>query len=204
MTECLITLQQEPLFWLGDKFYKVEESAYNHGRTSKMEFSSKCPSCNDTRKITYKGYNGSKFECECPVCRGKGSVCHGYGNRISLTNWEVHEYIVYKISAQGPETVSAYKDGIGYIDSMSLTAFCKVGRCMDEYIQTTVPCVENHVDVDVSSINMGAASYLFNPRDYVYRKKADAVKFLDALKEYDKERLVEFNKIYETEYEYPF
>ena len=200
MTECLITLQQKPLFWLGDKFYKVEESAIHHGRTSKMEFSSKCPSCNDTRKITYKGYNGSDFECECPVC--KGSVYHGYGNKIRLTNWELHEYIVYKISAQGPETVSAYKDGIGYIDSMRLRAFCKIGRCMDDYIETNVPWVENHIDVDVSSIDMSA--HYFDSRDYVYRKKADAVKLLDALKEYDKKRLIEFNKTYETGYEYPF
>ncbi len=193
-------IAEKPLFWLGDKFYKVEASALNHGRASKMEFSSKCPSCNDTRKITYKGYNGSVFECECPVC--KGSVCHGYGNKISLTNWEVHEYIVYKINALGPETVSAYKDGIGYIDSMSLTAFCKIGRCMDDYIQTTVPCVENHVDSDVKSMDMDA--YYFVPKDYVFRKKAGAVRFLEALKERDKQRLAEFNKTYETEYDYPF
>ena len=200
MTECLITLQQKPLFWLGDRFYKVEESALNHGRTSKMEFSSKCPSCNDTRRITYKGYNGSDFECECPVC--KGSVGHGYGNKICLTNWELHEYIVYKINAQGPETVSAYKDGIGYIDSMSLTAFCKIGRCLDDYIQTNVPCVENRVDTDIKSIDMDA--YYFSPKDYVFRKKADAARFLEALKERDKQRLAEFNKTYGTEYEYPF
>ena len=183
MTECLITLQQEPLFWLGDKFYKVEETSPHYGRTSKMEFSLKCPSCNDTRKITYKGYNGSDFECECPIC--KGSVYHGYGNKISLTNWELHEYIVYKINAQGPETVSAYKDGIGYIDSMSLTAFCKIGRCMDDYIQTNVPCVENHVDTDISSIDMNA--YYFTPNDYVFRKKADAVRFLEALRKQKKQ-----------------
>ncbi len=200
MTERLITLQQEPLFWLGDKFYKVEETTLRYGRTSKMEFSSKCPSCNDTRKITYRGYNGSDFECECPVC--KGSVYHGYGNKISLTNWEVHEYIVYKINAQGSETVSAYKDGIGYIDSMSLTAFCKTGRCMDDYIQTTVPCVENHVDTDISSIDMNA--YYFTPKDYVFRKKPDAARFLEALKERDKQWLAEFNRTYETAYEYPF
>ena len=195
-----ITMQQEPLFWLGDKFYKVEESALHYGRSSKIDFSSKCPSCNDTRKITYKGYNGSEFECECPVC--KGSIYHGYGNKISLTNWELHEYIVYKINAQGPETVSAYKDGVGYIDSMSLTAFCKIGRCMDDYIQTSVPCVENHVDINIKSMDMDA--HYFNPKDYVFRKKVDAVRFLETLKERDKQRLALFNKTYETDHIYPF
>lgn len=200
MTDLLITLQQEPLFWLGDKFYKVETSTPRYNRTVKVGFSSKCPSCNGTRKITYIGYNGSNFECECPIC--KGSVYHGYGNQIRLDNWEVHEYIVYKINAQGPETVSAYKDGTGYIDSMSLTAFCKVGRCMDDYIQTSVPCVENHVDKEVDSIDMSA--YHFTPGDYIFRKKADAVKFMEKLKKRDRQRLKEFNKTYDTEYEYPF
>ncbi len=85
---------------------------------------------------------------------------------------------------------------------MSLTAFCKTGRCMDDYIQTNVPCVENHVDVDVSSIDMSA--HYFDPKNYVFRKKANAARFVEALKERDKQRLAEFNKTYETGYEYPF
>ena len=195
-----ITLQQEPLFWLGDRFYKVEESIPRLGHTSKTEFLSRCPSCNGARKIIYKGYNGSDFECECPVC--KGFTDRGYGDKIGLTNWEIHEYIVYRIDARGPETVSAYKDGMGYIDSMSLTAFCKTGRGMDDYITSNVPFVENDVDRDIKTIDMNA--YYFDPKDYVFRKKADAVKFLELLKERDRQRLTEFNKTYGTEHEYPF
>lgn len=199
MTECTITLQRKPLFWLGDKFYKVEEAAPRHGQTYAMTFTSKCPSCNDTKKITYKGYNGSDFECECPVCKGR----NGYGsNRLRLPNYEIHEYIVYKIKAQGPETISAYKDGTGYIDSIVLSAFCRIGRCADDFIQTNAPTVEGLIDRDIDSMFMNAD--YFEPSDYAFRKKADAARFLNALKERDRQRLAEFNKTYETEYEYPF
>lgn len=86
---------------------------------------------------------------------------------------------------------------------MSLTAFCKTGRCMDDYIQTDVPCVENRrVDADISSIDINA--YYFTPKNYIFRKKTEAVRFLEALKERDRQRLIEFNNTYETEYEYPF
>lgn len=195
-----ITLKYEPLFWLGDRFYKVEESIPRYGHISKTEFSSRCPSCNGERKITYKGYNGSDFECECPVC--KGSTGRGYGDKIGLANWEVHEYIVYGIDAHGPENVSAYKDGTGYIGSMRLTGFYKFGRCMGDYITTYVPDVENCVDRDIKTIDVN--EYYFDPKDYVFRKKADAKNFLEMLTQRDRQRLIEFNKTYETEYEYPF
>lgn len=199
MQEKTVLLQYNPIFWLGDKFYKVEASPY---KNTKVNFSSKCPSCNDTRKITYKGYNGSDFECECPICKGSNS--HTYGNNIALFNWEIHEYTVYKINAQGPETVSAYKDGTGYIETFTLTAFCKIGRCKDDFIQCYVPLTKSHkvVDIDIDSIDVN--SYYFAPEEYVFTKKSDAAKFLKILQERDKKRLTEFNETYETEYEYPF
>ena len=47
------------------------------------------------------------------------------------------------------------------------------------------------------------ASY-FDPKDYVFRKKAGAKNFLEMLKKRDKQRLIEFNKTYGTEHKYPF
>ena len=96
-----ITLQQDPLFWLGDKFYKVEEPRTKYGSSTRKRFESNCPSCNNTRKISYKGYDGKEYEAECPIC--KSSMGHGYGNHIELPHWEVHEYIVHKIEARGPK-----------------------------------------------------------------------------------------------------
>ena len=203
MIEKTIMLRDKPLFWLGDKFYKVEPFVgYGPGRSVKVEFSSKCPYCNDTREITYKGYNGDDFKCECPVCRG--GVGRGYGNRIELTNWEIHEYIVYEVNARGLETISSYKDGAACMESISLKAFYRFGRCADEYITTQVPVsnIVNRVDKNVEEIDTDI--YSFDSEDYVFTKKSDATKFLKVLQERDKRRLVKFNETYETKYEYPF
>ena len=202
MYEYSITLKQPALFWLGCRFFKAECKAGRYSHDTKKDFVSMCPSCNDTRKIKYIGCDKNEYEAECPVCKGFSG--RGYGNRITLRNWEVHEYIVYKINAQGPNTLSAYKDGMGYIDSISLTAFCKTGRSMDDYIETHVPCVDNDIDRDIETIDMKYAAEDAYAGEYVFRNKKDAERFCEALKEYDRKRLNEFNKTYNTEHEYPY
>lgn len=193
-----ITLKREPLFWLGDKFYIVNSQNKKYGN-SYTRLSSRCPSCNDTRKITYKGFDDKIYESECPIC--KGATYRGYGNTIDLYNWNVNEYIVYDLDARGNVKESAYKDG-AVMESFGLIAFCRVGRCSGDYITTHVPFSSARVDVDIASLDF--SGYRFNPDDYVFRKKADAVKFCNAIKEYDKQRLIEFNKTYGTDYEYPY
>lgn len=193
-----IMLKREPLFWLGDKFYIVNSQNKKYGNAY-TRFSSKCPSCNDTRKITYKGCDDKVYECECPIC--KGATYRGYGNTIDLQNWNVNEYIVYDLDARGMETESAYKDG-AVMEAVQLTAFCKTGRCLDDYITTNVPFMPDKVDVDITSLDF--SNYHFNPGSYIFRKRVDAVRFCEALKEYDKQRLAEFNKTYGTDYEYPY
>ena len=200
-----INLIEKPLFWLGDKFYKVEEERQRCTGTDRIVFASKCPSCNGTRKITYKGYNGCDFECDCPVCKDSiipFNVYYGYGDQIELINWAVHQYIVNEISAKGPKTVSAYRDGIGYVSSVCLTAFHKTGRGAGDFIKIKVPSVEDLVDPEIESMDM--ESYYFIPKNYVFRKETDAAKLLNALKEYDRKRLIKFNETYGTDHKYPF
>ena len=170
-----ITMQQEPIFWLGDRFFKVESIIKSYDcKGGRITYETPCPSCNDTRKIVYKGFDGKNYETECPICRG--SVNHGYGNCIELRRWQIHEYIVHKISAQGPETLSVYKDGVGYVDSVRLSAFCKTGRCMDDYLETYVPSVKNVVDRDIDSIDILRASVDGRASEYVFKKKKNAEK----------------------------
>ena len=92
-----------------------------------------------------------------------------------------------------------YKDGIGYVDSVTLTAFCKIGRCMDDYIETRVPLWESDIDPDLSQII--SAKWI---TDFVFHSKKDAEKYCSLLKEYDKNRLKKFNETYGTEHEYPY
>lgn len=195
MKDYNIRLKYPPLFWLGDRFYKVEPKVKNY--SMEHRFVSICPSCNNTRKIRYTGYDKKEYEAECPVC--KGSIGRGYGNTITLKEWEVSEYIVYRIEAEGPTTRTVYKDGIGYIESMQLMAFKKYGRCNEQYITCSVPWNSNYVDQNVKDIHLDRS-----PEDYVFRNKKDAENLCAVLKEYDKKRLEEFNKTYNTDYEYPF
>ena len=196
-----ITLPREPLFWLGDRFYAVDYYAKKYAADTGTTFSSKCPSCNDTKKITYRGYDGKDYEAECPLC--KGSINRGYGNRIEIKNWQVREYIVHKISAQGPEKVSAYKED-AVMNRIHLTAFTKTGRGMDDCVERNVPDFDDHVDVNLGSINISRISEYKTVSDYVFRKKKDAEAFCQMIKDYDKRRLEEFNGTYGTTYEYPY
>ena len=200
MKDYIIRLQRPSLFWLGDHFYKVDESHKING-SIRETFSSTCPSCNNTRRIKYKGYDGNDYETSCPICSGRFNT---YGTTITIRNWQVQNYIVHKINAQGPNTITAYKDGIGYIDSLSLSAFCKVGRCADDKIECNVPLLGRNVDKDIKEIDIENVVENFLVGDYVFRKKAMAEQFCLAIKEYDKKRLSDFNKTYHTNYKYPY
>ena len=195
-----ITLQNDTLLWLGDRFYKVEEERKKYHFNSRAEFISKCPCCDDTRKVEILGKDGNKYESECPLC--KGSIGKGFGNRITLKNWTVHEYIVHRLYASGPPKASAYKDATECIYSISLTGFCKTGRCMDDYIETRIPWAENiNPSLDTKDIKDIEDHYV---QDYVFQNKKDAEKLCVMLKEYDKQRLEEFNIKYKTDHKYPF
>ena len=181
MEKCTIVLKEKTPFWLGDRFYQVE-SAYGQHVNDEVILASKCPSCNDEKKITYQRYME--------------------GNAIKLINWVVDEYFVYKISAQGPEQTSKYKDGIGYMDSLSLRAFCRFGRCGDEFFEKKVPQSKNLIDRSIEELDVNDESFV--PDDYVFRKKSEATKLLKAVRDRDVQRLIAFNKKFGTEYEYPF
>ena len=202
MEKYTIVLNQKPLFWLGDRFYKIETAFGRYGN-DKVIFASKCPSCNDEKKIKYQGHDGKTYEAECPICKG-GYLRNRYmeGNAIELNNWVVNEYFVYKISAQGPEQISKYKDGVGYMESLSLRAFCRFGRCGDEFVEKEVPRNKNFIDRSIEELDVSDESFV--PDGYVYTKKSEATKLLKAVRDRDVRRLIEFNKKFGTEYEYPF
>ena len=90
-------------------------------RSSGTDFHSLCPSCGDTRKITYKGMDGKEYEVACPLCNGR--VSKGYGNYLRIRNWVVREYIINGLHARGPENISAYKNGTACMQSVDLKAF---------------------------------------------------------------------------------
>lgn len=202
MTTYSITLkvEQKPPFWLGDKLYKTEGHRGKFTTEDKVTLEANCPSCNNARKISYKGFDGTEYEASCPICNG--GIGRERTNSIDLIDWEVHEYIVYKINAQGPTKLSAYTDGSGYVDIISLKAFCKIGRGINDYIEATVPW-NNAIDPELSQLRIEDKSAHFLT-DYVFHQKKDAERYCAMLKEYDRKRLEMFNKTYHVEHIYPF
>lgn len=203
MGERIINLAHEPSFWLGDRFFKVEKrnkKPYRDTENSEMTFATKCPSCNDDRMIRYTGADGRQYEAQCPVCKSSYGV--SYGNRITLSRWEVHEYIVNTIAASGDPVLAAYKNGQCVIENLSLRAFCRTGRCADDYVEAVVPSWTSDIDPDIEKFNLDQPG--FTPKDFVFRSKKDAERFQAMLIDHDKKRLDDFNKKYKTEHTYPF
>lgn len=199
-----VTLEEKPIFWLGDRFYKIEKPIKNpidNKNVKMVTYSSRCPSCNDTKNISYKGYDGKMYETECPLC--KGVYNHGYANKIDLYNWEVHEYIVYEISARGTEHISKYKKE-PILNYVSMTAFYKYGRCDSEYLRISVPRSKNWIDTSMNILLEDINGNNFNADKYTFTQKKDAINVLKAIKEKDCRMLEEFNKKFGTTYKYPF
>lgn len=203
MIERTIKLNTDSPFWLGDRFFKVEKrnkKPYRDTKDSEMTFATKCPSCNDARTVKFIGADGVERETSCPVCKSSYGV--SYGNRITLSRWEVHEYIVNTIAASGEPVLSAYKNGQCVIENLSLRAFCRTGRCADDYVEAVVPYWTSNIDPDIDKLAIDQAG--FTPGDFVFRSKKDAERFQAMIIDHDKKRLGDFNKKYKTEHIYPF
>lgn len=195
-----LPLSQKPLFWFGDKFYRVEceiKPFRNYIESISREFYSKCPSCNDAGVVSYTGRNGKEYEIPCPVCSG----CGKRENGIELNKWTVHTYIVNKVVAVGPYTKSACT---GHVERVTLEAFCRTGAARDDYIETQVPCVENNIDPDLGMLSIDLIFKLKRWKDYAFRKKKDAERLCVLLKEYDRQRLKDFNDTHGTVHQYPY
>ena len=196
-----IETKHETKLWIGDRFYKVEECGKS-GESHYKEFAAKCPCCEDTKEVKVIGKDGREYTADCPFCLNGTRVQDNY---LRIYNWEVHEYIVNKIEAEGPATVSAYKNGTGSMDSVRLTGFYKCGRCENDFIKTRVPTWDGHIDPDLTNMDeWGGQRFCFTARDCIFTDKKEAKKFCNAIKEFDRKELAKFNETYHTDHEYPY
>ena len=88
------------------------------------------------------------------------------------------------------------------MDRLSLWAFSRFGRCGDEFFEKEVPQSKRFIDRSIEELDVNGESFV--PDDYVFSKKSEATKLLKAVRDRDVRRLIEFNKKFGTEYEYPF
>lgn len=189
-------------FWIGDKFYKVSRPFSN----AEVRFSATCPCCQNKRTIKANGVNGAEYEVDCPVCVDKQKPHYQSAIRsIRVTNWEIQEYIVHQVELENDAVISSIeKDFARYI---KLSAFRKYGRCSQDYTIEQVPTSEtNHIDANLDDLAADMENIYKYSRvsEYIFRNKKDAKKFLQLVKNYDRKRLEEFNRKFNTVHEYPF
>lgn len=178
---------------IGDKVYVIHQ--YN-SRT----FTQKCQVCDDTKKITYRGY-----EMPCPYCVG-GTYRSGnlVRNVCTVYGLEVEEFIVNKIVIAGPDTKSAYatKNKGSIINAPKVTgvyAFTRRNGSSSSIATVKVPNSGIYLDQEEKYV---LDALQLDSLVFTTRKKAEAAVAL--LVEREKERLAEFNAKYECNYEYPF
>lgn len=189
-------------FWIGDKFYKVGRPISN----AEIRFNATCPCCQDERIIRAKGANGAEYEVDCPVCVDKQKPYYQSAlDSISVTNWEIHKYIVHQAELTNEEVVSSIKKD--FASCIKLSAFYKYDRRKDGYIieQLSTYAID-YIDANVDEL-ASEIEKLFKYRrvsEYMFRNKKDAEKFLQLVKDHDKKRLEEFNRKFNTAHEYPY
>ena len=197
--EYTVKTDRKLTFWIGDKFYKVGRPTSN----ADVQFRAVCPCCQNKRTIMARGVNGVEYEVDCPICIDKNQQ---YGiDFITVTNWEVQEYIVHQVELANDEVVSSVeKDYARYI---KLSAFRKYGRRSQDYIIERVPiCETKHIDANLDDL----ASEMENifkfhiVSECIFRQRKDATKFLQMVKDFDKKKLEEFNRKFNTTHEYPY
>lgn len=189
-------------FWIGDRFYKVGRPFSN----AETRFNAACPCCQNKRVIIAKGVNEAEYEVDCPICvDNKNPYYQSTIASISITDWEIQEYIVHQVELESDTVVSSIeKDFARYI---KLSAFRKYGRCSQDYTIERVPTFEtNHIDANLDDLAADMENIYKYRRvsEYIFRQRKDAVKFRKMVKNFDKKKLKEFNRKFNTAYEYPY
>ena len=183
MKEITLKLKEDNNLNLGQTLYTVENL------DKAIQFREKCPICDDTGEITYRGrkYN-------CPECVGR--ISNNDPDSLYLRKWEIVDYIINEVTVKCPEIKSYYKseNPEGMIE---FEAFHKMGngfnssRVRNINLQTIITSEEQIANM--------SRYYTYYFLDKKLAKKA-LKNFIDK----DKKKLEEFNNFHGTNYKYPF
>lgn len=183
-----ITVKDDSPFYFGMKVYTVMANPKNKNKY----FYEKCPVCEDTREIEFKG-----FKLSCPMCNGgRGNVQNA--KMIRLNNYTVVQFIINEIMIEGSSNKSDYKLTSNMLPKVTYCAFARWGKSdSDRTIRRLSP--HKFGDVKAEAINLDSLE-----PDYWFYSKADAQRLCDELHERNKAALDKFNADHGTNYEYPF
>lgn len=183
-----VTVEDVTPFYYGQHLFVI--SPCNQKRLTE-----KCPVCDGTNKISVRG-----FEMNCPYCFNN----YNSNNNISINDYEVVEYIIYKMEIKGETNKSIYKKDCTPIATVSYAGFCKrnVG-----FAQVTTKGFSNRDLAETYhnvpyTVDRSSNKIIINGDTFF--KRSEAEKVIRELHEIQREMLENFNKIHGTEYEYPF
>ncbi|MCR5480105.1 MAG: hypothetical protein K6F27_09660 [Ruminococcus sp.] len=182
-TQISIKVRNDDMFYYGQKLYCIE----TEGHSERFE-SLNCPVCDNTKKVTIRGY-----ECICPYCSYPHKVDDN--TAITLRNYVVAEYIINQIKIEGPTVKKAYEKEV------------TEDNLPEVYFQAFKPSrsfITNRKisKSDFTSTSFSAIKYDGFPEWYFDKK--EAVKNCRELHSRQKDMLKEFNKKHGYSYKYPF
>ena len=179
-----LDVMDEGVFHYGQRLYIIRTIDHKL-------YTGKCPVCDNTRKITVKGY-----EMDCPYCSCDPQHAD---YSILLKNYKPIEYIINEITIKGEAVKNAYtKDGnpqVGRIPVVVYNGFAKIGNTTEKRRF----CVH-----DLAARDLRPTSPSDNLTDFVFDTRSQALAVTRCLHEKQKAILSDFNKQQGTNYEYPF
>ena len=183
-----IGVVDEGILHFGQRVYVV---ATGNDKT----YREKCPVCDDTRKISVRG-----FEFTCPNCNGYN---HMSATHLMVYDFSVREYIINKIEIEGEKVQGIYKkDGSvtdGRYPQAKYSGFTRYGSSNDSISTLKFSSWSfERKDPEKTLLHNLSGS------DYCFLKKDDAAAFVKRLHELQEERLAAFNKEHGTDHQYPF
>lgn len=181
MFELHLNVNDKPDFEYGQKLYVVEPDPTGNNSTA---FSEKCPVCDNTRKINYKGY-----ELKCSYCDRLSA------NYISIRKYVVREYFVNEFVVEGPESISGMKTQLPVVKK--ICAFTRWGHGYNDIKKKQLFVYD--VDPDDQQIKEDRRM-----DNFVFTSKNAAYHALEIIMEKERDNLNKFNDEHGTSYEFPY
>ena len=196
-----IDLHMKPRFDIGDRLYIVQHSIVHQ---STISFAEPCPVCDDTKSITVRG-----FTLPCSYCKGYYPTENKSATRITLTNWEAIEYIVNKITIEGPDKKSHYDEKTDKAIETNpfvreISAFTRFGNGYNNVETKRIDSLHYTNDEEAERAFDNYKNGKYELPTLCFRSKANANRFVKQLKKVDMQRLESFNQEHHCNHNYPW
>lgn len=186
MEKISFELREPPLFRYGQKLYVVSEDS--HGKS----FDAICPACDDKKTISYRG-----MELKCPLCQ---TSAYKSPNSLYLRRIVVEEYIVNGVVITGPDYKRSFGNDMRPEDypTARFSAFCRTGNGYNNVKSINLHNSKSRIDPELEKV------VEYGTKDYLFTTKSKAALAAQKIVERDKQKLLRFNSLHGTNYEYPF